>query len=340
MMSIVAEPTTRRHTLSLLSEPSAAPLADTARRQVVVVVDACCDIDPAAAASLGILILPRAARADGRAITLSSEQTLHASCWPRAQRIIPEPHALGTLAKIYERVLRDGLSVLAMHLPGRLDGTTRVALAARSILLAGRVSAAEPAPRIAVYEPAAVGQNFAWLVAAAARGAAAGLALHQLLTLLDRLQAAQRSVYLTGVRGPLERTRRPGRAARVARLGREQLWALDPADGLFVCQARGWDLARMLFRDGGPLHGVRPTAAYVYNTRLVERVNAGRAQAQLPPLEVHPGGLSLAPLFPGGCLEIAAFPDEEQIAHIADVIRRIDRPREDAPRGVRERGGI
>jgi len=70
------------------------------------------------------------------------------------------------------------------------------------------------------------------------------MALHQLVTLLDRLQAALRTLYFTGGHGPAEIMRRPGRAEGVARLGNQQLWELDRAEGLFVCRARGWSLSR------------------------------------------------------------------------------------------------
>lgn len=330
-MTIAASPELR---LASTAGPEPA-----AQRQVMVVVDPCCEIDPAAIAALEVLVLPRTVRAGGRSVTLGPDQTLHHGCWPQPPRsIAPQPYALGELAQAYERVLRGGLSVLALHLPSRLDPTSRGALAARSILLAGQSYRAGCAPRIAVYELPAVGSSFAFLVEVAARAAMEGMTLQQVLTLLDRLQIALRGHYLTGLMGPHAALRHRGRSPGVARVGSEQLWELDRASGQFACRARGWSLAGKLFRPHGLLAGLEPTAVCVWNSRLLDRVNAGRAQAQLPPLAAQPGGLSLAPLFPRGCVELAMLADQAQIIHIIDVIRRIDRPAPPSLGGVRRRG--
>lgn len=303
-------------------------------RKVVVVIDASCEVDPATIARLGILVLPRPVQVNGRKQTLDETCTLHHTCWNGAMpRITLKSYDLGTLVQRYSRVLTDGFSVLALHLPERLDPTTRLALAARSILLAGQSRASGSARRIAVYELAAIGQSFAFLVEAAAQGASEGMALHQLMTLLDRLQAAQHNVYLTGRRGPIGRVCHPGRLTMGGWLGSEQIWTLDRADGLFHCQARGWNLARTLFSDGGALARRETVVVRSTHSHLLEQINVGRGQNNLPPLVAEPGGLSLTTLFPGGCVELACLPDAVSIARICEVIRRIDR-QSDQPRPV------
>ncbi len=309
---------------------SSTPLYETsapsASRKVVVVIDASCEIDPATIAGLSILVLPRPVQVNGRKQMLDETCTLHHTCWNSAMpRITLKSYDLGALAQRYSRALADGFSVLALHLPERLDPTTRLALAARSILLAGQSRASGSARRIAVYELAAIGQSFAFLVEAAAQGASEGMALHQLMTLLDRLQAAQHDVYLTGLRGPLERVCHPGRPTTGGWLGNEQIWTLDRTDGLFHCQARGWSLAQTLFSSGGALAGRETVVVRSTHPRLLERINAGRMQNNLPPLVAEPGGLSLTTFFPGGCVELACLPDAANIARIREVIRRIDR---------------
>ncbi|MGQ9528910.1 DegV family protein, partial [Chloroflexus sp.] len=304
---------------------SSTPLYETstpsASRKVVVVIDASCEVDLATIARLGILVLPRPVQVNGRKQTLDETCTLHHTCWNGAMpRITLKSYDLGTLAQRYSRVLTDGFSVLALHLPERLDPTTRLALAARSILLAGQSRASGSARRIAVYKLAAIGQSFAFLVEAAAQSASEGMALHQLMTLLDRLQAVQHNVYLTGLRGPLERVCQPGRPKVGGWLGSEQIWTLDRADGLFHCQARRRDLAQTLFSSGGALAGRETVVVRSTHPRLLERINAGRVQNNLPPLVAEPGGLSLTTFFPGGCVELACPPDSANIARIREVI--------------------
>jgi len=345
-MAVTANPAVEQRRVGQRFLPGAppTPLHETdvpsALRKVAVVVDAGCEIDPAMIARLGILVLPRPVQVNGRMQTLDETCTLHHACWNSAlPRITLKSYDLGTLAQRYSRALADGFSILALHLPERLDPTTRLALAARSILLAGQSRASGSARRIAVYELAAIGQSFAFLVEAAAQGASEGMALHQLMTLLDRLQAAQHSVYLTGLRGPFERVCHPGRPKEGGWLGSEQIWTLDRADGLFHCQARGWNLAQTLFSERGALAGREEVVVRSTNLRLLERINAGRAQNGLPPLVAEPGGLSLTTLFPGDCVELACLPDAAHIARIRDVIRRIDRQSDQSGRVGWWKGG-
>lgn len=315
-----------------------APLA---QRKVVVAVDASCEIDPAVIARLGILVLPRPVFINGQAQTLDETCTLHHACWNGAPlRIALKSYDLGTLAQRYSSALAEGFNVLALHLPERLDPTTRLALAARSILLAGQSRASGSARRIAVYELAAVGRGFAFLVEAAAQGASEGMALHQIMTLLDRLQAALQGVYLTGLRGPIEKVCHPGRPAAGGWLGSEQIWTLDRTDGLFHCQARGWNLAQTLFSNGGALAGREDVMVRSTHPRLLERINAGRTQNGLPPLVAEPGGLSLTTLFPDGCVELACLPDVMHVARICDIIRRIDRQSDQRGRAGGAKGGL
>ncbi len=324
--------------LTPIHEAGALP----AQRRVVVAVDASCEIDPAVIARLGILVLPRLVLANGRTQMLDETCTLHHACWNGTlPQIALKSYDLGTLAQHYERTLAEGFSVLALHLPERLEPTTRLALAARSILLAGQSRASGSDQRIAVYELAAVGQSFAFLVEAAAQGASEGMALHQLMTLLDRLQAALHSVYLTGPHGPIKKVCHPGRPAAGGWLRHEQIWTLDRADGLFHCQARGWSLSQTLFSAGGVL-AEKGDNVVLHSThpRLLERINAGRAQHGLSPLTAAPGGLSLTTLFPGGCVELACLPDATHIARIRDVIRRIDRQSDQRGRAGGWKGGL
>lgn len=311
-------------------------------RQVVVAVDACCEIEPSAAAHAGILIMPRTAKVDRRTMTLNADQTLHHTCWPqRPRNIVPAPYALGELTQAYEQVLRGGLSVLALHSPGRLDTAVQAALAARSILLAGSYHTQEPAPRVAVYELGAVSAGFSFLVEVAACGAAQGLALQQVLTLLDRVQAALRCYYFTSRGGPSQALCNPHRTAGVGWFGNEQLWELDSANGgLFTRCARGMRVTRDLFHVDGPLKGKQPTVVRSSDQRLLERVNQARVQMQLSPLAAEPGGLGLTALFPRGCIELVMLPDETDINRIIEVIRRLDPPKPASVRGLRQRGGI
>ncbi|HEU4323506.1 MAG TPA: DegV family protein [Roseiflexaceae bacterium] len=311
-----------------------------ARRQVVVAIDACCELEPALAQRLGLLVLPHHARVDGQAIELDAGRTLHHSCWPTPpQRVQPEPHTVGALAPRYEEVLREGMSVLALHWPERLDPAARVALAARSILLAAPPRGADGA-RVAVYELAAVGHGFSFLVEVAARGAAAGMTLGQIAMLLDRAQPTVRGCYLTSRGDPAPALRGPEHSPLTTRFAHEALWALDAGDGRLVCQARGWKLARGLFGPDGPLAGQSPSRVTASSPRLLEQLNAGRTVAGLPPLEAEPGGTGLRAVFPRGCVELAFLPDTARIAAISDVIRRIDRPAPAPVRGVRQRGGL
>ena len=272
--------------------------------------------------------------------TLDADQTLHHSCWPQLpRRIAPAAYVLGDLAQAYGEILAQDMSVLALHLPSALDSAGRVALSARSIMLAGQRSSAAKAPRIAVYELTQAGAGFSFLVEAAARAAADGMSLQQVLTLLDRVQAATHSYYLTGARGPSETMRQP-HTPGVARIGSEQLWELDRATGLFACRARSWNLVQALFADDGPLGGGTPNAVWAQPPALLARLNAARARLQLPPLDAQPGGASLGIPFPHGCVELAMLPEQAHVDQIIEVIRRIDRTAAPVAVATKRRGAI
>lgn len=315
-------------------EESITPTLSTLRlqsapvhRQVVIVTDACCELDPQLAATLGIMIMPRTALIDRQKITLDATRTLHPTCWEKPpRRVIAKGYTLGDLAPAYGQILDSGMSVLALHQPSRIDRAAHTALAARSVLLSSRRSTETAPPRIAVYELAHSGACFSFLIAAAARGAAEGLALHQLLTMLDQLQAMAQGYFFTSSSGPSHQMRQPGRQPGVARVGSEQIWHLSRDTGLFVCRARGWNLAKTLFSDGGMLNAWQPTLIRSSHPQFVKRLNAGRAALGLPPLEAEAGSAALTTIFSRGCVELVRLPEEQQITDIIDVIRRIERP--------------
>lgn len=312
------------------------------RRKVVVVVDACCEIDPSVAESLGILVMPRTVKVDRQTLTLDAELTLHHSCWSQPPRqITPAPYTLGELAQAYTQVLGAHMSVLALHPPGRLDGTVRVALSARSILLAGQQGAREQMPRVAVYELGAIGLSFTFLAEVAARGAAEGMTLQQLLTLLDHAQSAIACYYLTSKVGPVEALRKPVQGKHGGRSGNEQVWELDRfGGGLFACHARSRNLGRDLFGAGGMLAGDEPTTVRSSDQRFLDRINVARGQQQLPPLEAEPGGLTVRRYFPRGCIELALLPEGFDISRIIEVIRRVEQPSSAQTHSLHHRGGI
>ena len=333
-MTTRTEPRTRPIAAPLTIQLEPAP----ARREVAVVMDACCEIAPQLAAALGIVLIPRSARIDRQWLTLDPARTLHATCWERPpRRVAAGGFALGELAQAYRSLLDQGMSVLALHQPVRIDGALHTALAARSALLSGRRASPGEPPRIAVYELAHSGMAFTFLAEAAARAALEGLALHHLLALLDQLQVMTEASFLTGLYGPPAPARDPRRQPGVAPLGSEQLWRISRDTGRFVCHGRGWKLAGALFAPGGPLHGWEPTRVRSSHPGLAARLNAGRATLGLPPLEIEPAGPSLAALFPHGCVELVRLPDDTQIGQIIDVIRRIERPAP-APRRPRSIG--
>ena len=175
----------------------------------------------------------------------------------------------------------------------------------------------------------------------AATSAAEGLALHQIVTLLDQMQVALRSVYVTGAQGPAAHLRGPSGRFGGSLFGGAQAWAVDPQQGVFVRQASGRQLAPELFGPSGPLAGATPIATCTRaGEALLRRLNEGRTQMRLEPLEQLPGGLSLASLFPNGCVELAVLPELAHVARIGEVIRRIDRHTAAPVYGVRQRGGI
>jgi hypothetical protein len=261
------------------------------------------------------------------------------------RRVLPEDQTFGLLAEVYNQVLRNGMSALALHPPASWDGATRVALAVRSILLAGPHIKADldgrSQPRVGVYEAALAGRSFAFMAEAAARGAAEGLALHQIVTLLDQMQAALRSDYVSSAHGPAAHLRRPSGRFGGSLFGGVQAWTVDASQGVFVRQAGGGQLAPELFGPSGPLAGATPIATCPpAGEALLRRLNEGRAHMRLEPLAPQPGGLSLGPLFPHGCVELAVLPELAHVARIGEVIRRIDRHTAAPVYGVRQRGGI
>jgi hypothetical protein len=293
-------------------------------RSVTVVVDGCCEVAPVVAAALQVRVMPRQVVVDGKLNTLDGERTLHPDCWPQPpHRIAPSPYRLGDLAAFYRSELEDGRSVLAIHLPSRLDRAAQVALAARSILLAGQ-SGERGAARVAIYEAAVTGPGLVALVEAAAGGAAAGMTLSQVLMLLERAHAAQSVVYLTSLAGPAAAVRHPQNGPGVGRIGSSEVWQPDRASGLLQRRARSFTLADRLFHPGGLLAKHEPTLVHTTSPALLERVNRGRAQADLPPLVASPGGCTLSLMFAHGTVAFTTLPDTAQLDHLIAIIRRVD----------------
>jgi hypothetical protein len=309
--------------------------------EVAVVVDAGCELPPTLVAELGMTLLPRNARADRKAVQLDQHQTLHPSCWPQLPRALElQPLSLSELVESYGRLLNEGTSVLALFQPGRLDGSLYSALKARSILLAGQRSHITPPPRIAVVELSAVGGHFAFLVQVAARAAADGMALPQVLTLLDRMQTESRAFYLTGSAGPPRALSRVKGGLPLALPGQQQLWEFDTQQGLFVRQQAGRGLAQKLWQAAGPFAGGNPAVITSSNEQLLALVNQGRSAAGQSPLLAEPAGLGLRALLPQGCVELLMLPDKEHVARICHIIRRIDHQPMAYGQGILQRGGL
>lgn len=292
--------------------------------QVVIAVDACCEIEPAVAADLGLLVIPRELNANRRKILLDADRTLHHSCWPQPLgRFTATPYALGELVQLYEGFLRDGVSVLALHLPECCDGAVRIAAAARSILLASESSVRRNMPRVAVCELGAVGTGFSFLVATAARAAREGMSLQQLLTLVDHLHMMIGCSYFTGPAGPVKIIRGSSGPSGFGQFASQQLWEPDRAyRGAFVCRAASRHLARRLFAPGGALHGKTPACVRSTNPGLLDQLNTARVQTGLPRLEAQSGGVGLTALFPQGCVELTSLPEQAEIDRVIGVIQR------------------
>ncbi|NOK62381.1 MAG: hypothetical protein GFH27_549293n115 [Chloroflexi bacterium AL-W] len=341
-MSVVAEPAVSISTVPPGPVQSTVPTTAPIRRQVVIAIDAYCEIAPHIAQQLGIVVIPRMAKVDSQQVILNAEQTLHHSCWTQPpRRVVPALHTLGGLAQSYEQVLNEGLSILAIHQPLRFDDAVHFALAARSILLAGPQSTREHPPRVAVCELGAVGAGFEFLVQIAARGAAKGMTLQQLLTLIDRTQSMLKSYYVTTRSGPIANTRSATRLPKNSLRGTEQIWELDQsADGLFTCLSRSRHALQELFSPEGLFGNQDPNIVRTNNTRLLGRLNKVRALMQKAPFEIDPGGLAFTSIFPHGCIELTVLPNESEINRIVEIIRRIDRTVPALVRGLRQRGGL
>lgn len=318
----------------------ATPQPTLPARQVTVVVDACCEMLPERAAELGIVLLPRAIRADGRETQLGAERTLHADCWPQPpKRLVVLPQQMSLLATAYTTALHSGMAVLAIGLPSRLDNGTRQAQAVRSVLLAGSHSVQAGRRRIGVVEASHIGHSLGSVVEIAGRAAAAGLALHQVVMLIDQIQAATRSWILTSG-SPQADTRLPEGRWTLRMPGEESLWSLDHNEGLFTRKAGGRGLARRLFDPAGPLHAQEAQAFGTGQSSLLASLNKGRAAQSLDPLDLQRGGLSLLPFFGRGSVELAALLPADYVDRIHAVIQRVEGPAPTPQYGVRQRGGL
>jgi hypothetical protein len=321
-MTAVAE-TVNKVTVALPARANRAALT----RQVVVAVDACCELAPHDAAAWGVHIIPRTVHIDGRPHVLNQDQTLHHRCWTKEPRQLhPALHTLDEIASTYEQILDQGQDVLALHPLATMEGSVRTARAARSILLAGQFNAGGRQPRVAVCEVGAISAGFTFLVALAARGASESLTLQQLTTLLDHAQSMLHCYYLTRKGMPTVTMPYYQRSANISWLGNQYLWEIDRGQGGLVCRARGLNLVKNLFQVDGLLSTAEPTTIRSTDPRLFDRINQARKQANLPLLQVEPGGLGLAPLFPRGCVELTVLPAESVIDQLIEVIQRIEQP--------------
>ncbi|MBC8162649.1 MAG: hypothetical protein H7Z42_15670, partial [Roseiflexaceae bacterium] len=232
---------------------------------------------------------------------------------------------------------RQGQSVLVIQPVSQYDPAGRAALAARSVLMADGAFAHSTA-RVAVYEPAALGAGYTYLVLAAARAAANGLGLAQVVTLLDQLQVEVRALYVTGSRGPIERVRL--RQPNGFQLGGQQLWQIDRASGMLGRLAGSWSVIKALTAPESPLSTRQPDCVSFSDGRLLQALNRELGKAGQLGLAASQAGVGLNSTFPSGCVELTWLPEQAHVAGIIAIIERINRPAHVSRGGIRQRGGL
>ena len=306
---------------------------------VKVVIDSYSEIDPALAASLDLLLIRRQVIADGKLVELGPERTLHPLGWEtRPRQCQPQPVALAHLAEGFQQVISQGQSVLALQPPRQLDPTIVEAFKARSIVLAGLSATRHAPPRIAVCELNVTGMGFVYLVMLAGQAAREGMALHQIVTLLDRMQSELRVAYLCQKSGPCAALQEPTKGT-VSWPFQVQLWQRN-AQGLLKRVVNGQSAHARLWAADGPLSGYEPDHILSTDLGLFDKLNERRLAMGRKPWVASGGGLSLQPLFRHGAIECTVFPAPERVKRVSTIISQIDSPPLPRARGVAERGGL
>jgi hypothetical protein len=229
------------------------------------------------------------------------------------------------------------LSVLALYPSRRVDASVIEAFKARTVLMSSHRRAIKEQLRVAVLELPVTGAGLAFLAEQAARAAAGGMGLHQIITLIERLQDELRTVYLA--EGTPTADLLHPESARFVWPGRQSLWASDPLNGQFSLITQGRKLAETMFAPDGPLHDMQPARASGHG-RLLREVNTGRTAAGLSGVPAYEDLVGLRQLFAGHCVELLALPDERLIAQMSALIQRIDKQPAPPLRGVLQRGGF
>lgn len=110
--------------------------------------------------------------------------------------------SLAAFQAVFDELLADGSSVVAVHLAATLSGTCQASATAAQ---------AYPPGRVAVLDSRNVSMALGWLVLAAARAAADGAAHGEVVALIERLRPCAR---LLGALDTLEHLQRGGRIGR------------------------------------------------------------------------------------------------------------------------------
>lgn len=259
----------------------------------------------------------------------------------KRQRKNAAAYSLTELVRVYTQILEAGLHVLSLQPPAPMEAHTPLALAARSIVAGSKPTPSRRAPQVVIYETAAIGQGFAWLVRQAAEAARHGLSLEHILVLLKRMQEEMTALYITRWPGPIAASQTRFRSARRLPFGHEQCWYLDQLQQRFICQGHSKNLSRTLFQTGGMLEALQtPPFVCATDERLLERVVQAWNAAHTTPLHVVPANESLTLLFPRGCVELTLLPEQSIMQQIAQELSREPEPATPRRTGVRQRAGF
>jgi hypothetical protein len=317
-----------------------APLSFVALNEsrVQVALEAWSSFDPALALELSVALVPRRAMVDGQERVFDIGRTLNPRCWTESpQRIMPLPRRVAELVDAFGAGLDRGLSVLALYPSRHIDPAVIEAFKARTVLLSSHRRAIAENLRVAVVELPIAGTGLAFLAEQAARAAIDGMGLHQIITLIERLQDELRVVYLAEG-APHAQLIHP-ESERFVWPGSQALWVHDPASGQLKLLAQGRRLADRMFAEGEPLHDMQPVRGSGAK-RLLRQVHAGRVQAGLSGIAAYEDLVGFRQIFPVACLELLVLPEERLIAQMSALIQRIDQPPAPPLRGVLQRGGF
>jgi hypothetical protein len=250
-------------------------------------------------------------------------------------------YPLAQLARLYTQILETGMHVLSLQPPVPMDAHAQLALAARSVVPRGTSTTARQSPQVVIYETAAIGYGFAWLVQQAAEAARHGLGLEPILLLLKRVQEEMTALYITRWPGPIAASQPRRHPARRLQIGHEQCWYLDQLQQRFVCQAHGRHLSRTLFQSGGMLEAIKtPPFVCATNERLLGNVVQSWNSVHTTPLHTLTAREHLSTLFPRGCVELTLLPEQTVIQQIAQELLREPEPATLRSAGVRQRAGF